>query len=458
MHQQTSRRTDLCSRILLWCFILALGSSFSCGGGSGSGGGGATDKGGDSAQDNPTAGTWQQISIEQISASGLLIPNVKTKLAGNNQLHIVYFTDSQETAGDYTINHSLWDMEAESRISHESVVDVDNCRTLSLAIGQDNIPIVAYQGGAVREGGSEQQSDVMVSVMQDGTWTEYTGGIGFVERNPVFQDGLAGKFVSAAVDAQGDIHLCYQFFYEGIDAMNFNYPDLLYVEKDWSSLGTAATEETVEGNVYNPNGTASEQNRVGAYNAIVLDENGDPVIFYYADLSPNSSNPDTKGLRVAYMGSGVWQSEWVDTGFEVGDISCALDMNGNPCVAYYVESQYTDSHGITHEKCLKYASKISSTWTTTIVDESTICGKYCSLAFAVSGNPAIAYYSMQNISGSLVLNDLKMASSNGTSWSSEVVASTGDIGNYNTLWFDGSGKAYICSYSNTDHTIYLFCK
>jgi len=426
-----------------------------CGsGGSGSGSGKQADDTKKTSQVDPAA--WQRVTVEEIVASGLLLPNVRVKTDDNNQLHVVYFTDSTNTAGNYTINHILWDMESLSEISHESVIDVDNCRTLSLALGPDNVPIVAYQGGAVREGGSEQQSDVMVSLLQGSTWTEYTGGIGFVERNPIFTDGLAGKFVSSVVDASGDIHLCYQFFYEGIDAMNFNYPDLLYVKKDGSSLSATGTEETVEGNVYNSNGSASAQNRVGAYAAMVLDTNGDPVVFYDADLSPNSSDPRTKGLRVAYRNGEVWQCEWVETGFTVGSISCALDKSGNLCVAYYPESQYTDSHGVTHQQCLKYATKTSSSWTTTLVDESTLCGKYCSLAFDALGNPSIAYYSMRNHSGSQDLKDLMLASSNGTSWSSEVVASNGDIGNYNTLWFDENGSTFICSYSNTDNAIYLF--
>jgi hypothetical protein len=453
MHQRTSRRTDLHTLLLVFCVIFFSECFLGCGSGSGSGTTNVTNK---DTNENPPDNTWQQLKVKQIASSGLLLPHVTAKLDSNDQLHIAYFTDSQNTTGDYTVNHLIWDMESLSEISHESVIDVDNCRTLSLALGSDNIPVVAYQGGAVREGGSEQQSDVMVSLMQGSTWTEYTGGIGFVERNPIFTDGLAGKFVSTAVDASGDIHLCYQFFYEGIDAMNFNYPDLLYVKKDRSSLSTGWAEETVEGNVYNSNGSASAQNRVGAYASMIIDSDGNPVIFYDADLSPNSSDPKTKGLRVAYRNGGVWQCEWVDTGFSVGGISCALDSIGNLCVAYYAESQYTDSHGMTHQQCLKYATKTGSSWTTTLVDESTLCGKYCSLAFDESGNPAIAYYSMQNHSGSIALNDLMLASYDGTSWKQETISSTGDIGSYNTLWFDGSNKTYICTYSNSDHAIYLF--
>ncbi len=405
---------------------------------------------------NPVS-TWHQVSIEQLPAGGLLLPQVKAAVDSNKQLHIAFFTDSLTIPGDYSINHIVWDMGTQSEISRDTVIDIDNCRTLGMALGQGGLVAIAYQGGTVRAGGSEQQSDAMVSVLQSGSWAEYTGGIGFVERNPVFQDGLAGKYVSTALDSHGNIHLCYQFFYEGIDAMNFNYPDLLYVEKDGSSLGAEATEEAVEGNFYNPDGSASAQNRVGAHAALILDKNENPVIFYYADLKPNLSDPDTKGLRVAYRQSdGTWGHEWVETGFTVGGISAALDKNGNPCVAYYITGEYQDASGITHKECLKYAAKTSSSWTSTIVDESTFCGKYCSLAFDSSGNPSIAYYSMQNNSGSLSLKDLMLASRSGASWVKETVVSTGDIGNYNTLWFDNAGTAYICSYSNTDQTIYLF--
>jgi hypothetical protein len=445
------RRTELHALTIVVAFILGIAGMQSCGGGGGSGGG-STD---DDVPDIPRDTGWQRVGIVQISGSGLLLPNVRAIPDGNNQLHVVYFTDGQE-ASSYTINHILWDMDSHSEISQEAVIDIDNCRTLDLSLSQGDLPVVAYQGGTVRAGGSEQQSDVMFSILQNDVWTEYTGGIGFVERNPVFEDGLAGKYVSVAVDGSGDIHLCYQFFYEGIDAMNFNYPDLLYVTKDGSSPETEGIEETVEGNIYNPNGTASEQNRVGAHAAMMIDGEGNPVIFHAADLAPNSSDPDGKGLRVAYRQNGVWTSEWVETGLEVGDISCALDAGGNLCVAYYVESEYTDSSGISHRQCLKYATRTAATWTTRLVDEATLCGMYCSLAFDTSGNPAIAYYSMQNHSGSLTLKDLKLACYSGTIWDKQVVASTGDIGNYNSLWFDEDGTAYICTFSNTDHTIYLY--
>jgi hypothetical protein len=440
--------------VVLPVIFLCMHSLFGCGGNgasavSGEGSPESDPRGGSSSSD------WEQVSIAQLQAGGMLSPHVKAMAGGNDKVHIVYFHDSEENDSAYTINHIVWDCVTQAQSDQDAVIEVDNCRTLGLCLSDGGDPVVAYQGGTVRECGSEQQSDVMISVEKGDEWSEYTGGIGFVERNPVFEDGLAGKTISVAVDSSGDIHLCYQFFYEGCDAMNFNFPDLLYVKKDGAALNEDGGEETVAGNVYNPNGTASEQNDVGDHAVIILDQDEDPVIFYYADLSPTMPDPDMQGLRVSRRQDGEWRHAWIETGIEVGDISCVLKADGSLAVAYYVEGEYTDSLG-SHSQCLKYAVEQSSSWTAMMVDESVLCGAHCSLAFDASGNPAIAYYALENHSGSISLKDLKFAAFNGASWDTETVASTGDIGIYNTLWFDDSGTAYICTYSNSQKEIYVF--
>jgi len=427
-----------------------------CKGGSGSSGlTGGINSSDNNAGQVTTAEGWQQEEIASISAGGMLLPNVKAVQDDASLIHVAWFSDSTVTDGGYTIEHIVWNPSIQDQVSHSSVIDLDNCRTLGLALIQGEAPVVAYQGGEIREGGSEQQSDVMISIYGSGSWTEYTAGIGFVGRNPVFEDGLAGKQVSLAVDSAGDIHVCYQFFYEGIDAMNFNYPDLLYVGKDGSSPDEEASEEVVEGNVYSENGTASEQNRVGEHACIIIDDGDEPAIVYYADLAPNLADPSQKGLRIARRtGDDLWECQWIETGIEIGGISCSLDNEGNVCVAYYVDSEYTDALG-THGHCLKYARQQGSSWDISIADETVWCGRYCSLAFDALGRPAIAYYAMQNHSGSQTLNDLRFAWKNGSSWQREVVASTGDIGLYNTLFYD-EGTAYISTFSSSDDTICLF--
>ena len=286
-------------------------------------------------------------------------------------------------------------------------------------------------------------------------WTEYTGAIGVVERNPVFRDGLAGSNVSIAVDSQGSIHLAYQFRYEGCDAMNFQYPDLWYIKRDRNDIDNQMLEadwidleEQIEGNVYNENGTGY-QNSVGYHNVIVLDNNEDPVVFYYTVIS------GTKGLRVARRQNEEWTAEWIETGCEVGGISAISRENGDLAVAYYVEAD--DDSDDNH--FLKYAEKQSqsSPWVISIVDDSTLCGQYCSLAFNSSGLPAISNYELESYSG-YTLENLKLASYDGSSWEKEVVASNENIGLYNSLWFDADNRAFICSYSDTEDTIYIFYK
>ena len=426
----------------------------------GCGGDGATGTSSEDSSESDTRGGssssgWEQVSIVQFQAGGMLVPHVKAMADSNDQAHIVYFSDSEENESLYDINYVVWDSVTQTQSDPVSVVEIDNCRTLGLYLDEGGDPVVAYQGGTVRECGSEQQSDVMISVGEEDVWSEFTGGIGFVERNPVFEDGLAGKTISVAVDSNGDIHLCYQFFYEGCDAMNFNFPDLLYVTKSGSALNDDGDEETVAGNVYNPNGTASAQNDVGDHAVIILDEDEDPVIFYYADLSPTMPDPDMQGLRVSRKKDGDWEHEWIETGIEVGEISCALNADGSLAVAYYVEGEYTDSLG-SHSQCLKYAVEQSSSWTVMMVDESVLCGAHCSLAFDSSSNPAIAYYAVENHSGSITLEDLKFASFDGISWDTETVATTGDIGSYNSLWFGENDTTYICTYSSSASEIYVF--
>jgi hypothetical protein len=450
MNRRRSHRIRM--RYLFRLFLLALAACLA--GGCGGGGGGSDGSGGSGNNISPPT-SWTDTVIKHIPGGGLLIPQVKAVMGSGDRIHFAYFTDSETTDGYFTVNHLLWDSGTGDELSHEEVVDVDNCRTLDLVTGPDGAPVVAYQGGEIREGGSEQQSDVMISVFSDNAWHEYTGGIGFVERNPIFTDGLAGKHVSMAVDPDGDFHLAYQFFYEGIDAMNFDYPDLFFVEKDGASLSGDGTEETVEGNVYNDNGTASVQNRVGAYADLLIDNDGNPVVIYYADLDPNSSDRDTKGLRIAYRQGDTWECEWIENGFEVGGISAALDPDGNVCVAYYVATEYTDALA-THEKCLKYARKSGAAWVKTLVDETSQCGEYPSLAFSPTGRPSIAYYAVQNHSGSVILKDLKLARYNGSTWDRQTVCSTGDIGKFNTLWFDAGGTICISTYSATDSSIHLF--
>lgn len=420
------------------------------------------DNNDDAGLDEETAGQWDYVSVNQIEARGLLGPDVRAAIGTSGDAQIAYFQSNvpldPEDDITYTIYHLVWDMEALTGRDEESVIQVDNCMGLGFTLDANDVPVVAYQGGALRECGPPRQGDAMFSIMESDDWEEYLGAMGEVDqdRNPVFQDGLAGADVSVAFDSQGDMHLCYQFRYEGCDSMNFAFPDLYYVKKDRNDLGAPGVEEQVEGNTYVAN-DVGYQNRAGDHCAMTIDGNDEPVIFYYAELPPPQGGPagKTKGLRVARRQGGEWIKEWVEEGCEVGDIAAACHADGYLGVAYYAV-EYTDAQGHSHTQCLKYAEETkSSSWDVQLVDETSLCGKYCSLAFDSAALPSISYYSMRSHSG-YALNDLKLARFNGDSWDTEVVATDGDIGLYNSLCFGDNDEPYIFSYSDTDKTVYMF--
>ncbi len=467
-------------RIVFLLIVLLLFYIIGCQGGSDSEpSGDGTDVAGPQEQENG----WEIITVkalDSLAEDGLLSPRIQVKASENNRIHISYFETGSDVASDKIVKYMSFDVDATDSLSNvvqEIISDsLDNCLGLSLTLDGNSNPLVAYQGGEVRAGGQEEQSDVMISVRESiDTWTEYTGAVGNVERNPVFQDGLAGADLSIISDQNSNLFLSYQFYYEGIDAMNSAFPDLQFVSIPADDLDAAADEEQVEGNIYNTNGTADTQNFAGGNCRIILDKDGDPVVFYYAKL--NSIDPDQKGLRVAKRKNGTWEAEWVDTGFEVEHISVAQKYDGSLAVVYSAK-EYEDDFGDTVDYCLVYVEEPLSEaldWEPVVIDEISFCGRYCSLNFDSSGNPAIGYFEEMNRSKSVFYSRLKLAQrSSENIWHREVIASANDIelnnnkivdnpgsnffyiGKYNHLWFDDSDTIHIISYSNMNNTIYLF--
>ena len=177
------------------------------------------------------------------------------------------------------------------------------------------------------------------------------------------------------------------------------------------------------------------------------------MAFYGVKADQTDFGDQTSGLRASRRnGDGTWQLDWVDVDCEVVALSAARsEVDDKLAVAYAVK----EHNGVNTVYYLKYAEFQNDTWTVETVDDSVSCGSYCSLAFDSGGKPAIAYYEMRTHSG-YTLKNLKFARRNGNSWERQIIASTGDIGLYNNLWFDENDQPVICSYSNTDRAIYLF--
>src|SRR5262245_46583448 len=66
--------------------------------------------------------------------------------------------------------------------------------------------------------------------------------------------------------------------------------------------------------------------------------------------------------------------------------SLALDVHGNPRIAYFDETNAD----------LKYASKSGGVWTLETVDAAGAVGQFPSLAFDARGNPHISYFDPDN--------------------------------------------------------------
>ncbi|SMF63034.1 hypothetical protein SAMN02745866_04063 [Alteromonadaceae bacterium Bs31] len=409
---------------------------------------------------------WQKTEISKVTNGGLLSTNVAAvpdQLA-ENLVHFVFLVDAHEATEqepnppiEYTLKHLVWNTASAEIISQSDIVTLDNTLEFALTADSNNNLYLAYRGGNVAHCNTHQ-SDTMLSVKYAGSnnWTEYTGAIGYSgSRNPAYTDGDAGDFPSLAVDDNGNVHIAFQFFWEGCDSNNTLHPDVLYVQKGQGMFDSFAIgdEEQVEGNNY----TSNYQNAVGYFNSLVLDSEGNPVVFHGA----REINYTEYGLRFSRRLEGVWRSEWLDSGCFIGDISAAVSPQGTLAVAYYVDDctvhlSYTEDD----EKSLRYAYLDEEGWHKTIVDEATKVGTHTRLAFDSSGNPAIAYYETESygIGKQRDLYNLKLArwDAENNRWFKQRVDETGDIGVYNSLWFDGEDKIFLSSFSNTDNTIYLF--
>lgn len=414
---------------------------------------------------------WIMHRIKHLDAEGLLIPQVSAKQGSDGNIRIAYFSDGTDfgTENRYDINYLVWDPEADEILSEEILnpqppdsggVGLDNCNPLSLVLDNLDHPIIAYQGGFYRDQGPSdgEQSDIMFSIRGEQGWTEYMGAMGYVTRNP-FYDGLAGSDLSAAVDSEGDVHIGYQFYYEGMDSYNFNYPDLDYVKREAYSLDNTVSDSdwaNIEETVYGSTITqTSAVHRGTGYNCrLLLDSSDSPVVFF----SESTDYSSTYGLWFARRNSnGDWDRQWVEqvnSGWAIGDISAAMAPNGTLAVAYTKICLSCDHDEGDH---LKYAVQSGNTWDVQVVDESSICGHNPSLAFDSQGNPAIAYYDRQSHSGHN-RRYLKFVQRNGAVWSSETVIEDYDFGHHNSLWFDAGDKPFISSYSETADDIAVFEK
>jgi hypothetical protein len=456
--------------------VIAAGWIAACGGGEGS------DGDSEPPIDEREAENWESFNISSLDVEPLN-PNVIARMDSLGQVHIYYYEEGdlyqeegQTAEVRYQIRHVVWDPIAAGLIGDIDTVALEspnpsssgdsglnNCLVLDAGFTSDGTAVVGYQGGDVPQAENGlvcnriDQGDLMINFF-DNDWYEYTGIEGDAStKNPLFTDGYIGIAGSMAVDSQNNIHMAAQHYYEFCDWNSSQYPDLLYVMQTPGDLGhysTSMEEYVDEHNIYSTGGGV--QSSMGYHAKLVLDQNEAPLIFYVGTPTESGVGGEHRSLRMASRISGQWTPEVIEVldNWRLETLSPAVAPDGTVAVAYYVENDMIDSNEPHH---LRYAVRqADGSWQITAVDKSSYCGKYCSLAFDANSRPAIAYYDIHAITRYRERKNLKMARFTGSSWRTESVSTSGDVGLYNTLWFDAENVAYICTYEFRNRQIIIF--
>jgi hypothetical protein len=434
--------------------------------------GGGPDDAAEPYESNGLPSNWESISIVQVDEIGTTLPFVVAKQGSNSQVHFAWYNAvaEPEAIEYHQLHHLIWAPSGRivsrnvvaNRPAPTGVAGFDRCDQFDMDLDGDT-PVLIYPTYEINDVLQQVEADIMVNVNEDDDWQETTGAVGYVDRNPVYQDGHTTENMSVKVDSKGDVHFCYQYFTEGIDSANFRYPDLYYVHRERTTLSDpidrfeqyAEMEERVDGNTFSSYG---DHNSVGYFCQLILDDEDLPVIAY---AEHGEDFMGTYALKVAYKDeSGSWHREIVDAlpeGWEIGAVGAAFypadpefpEAKRPMGIAYAVRLPAPEPD---NGHRLLFATNQSGEWVTQTVDETTWCGSHCSLAFSPDGQPAIAYLDEQSHSGR-THHFLKYAAFNGATWNHESAEEYGTVGQYNTLWFDDQGVPHIGTYSDEKNEI-----
>jgi hypothetical protein len=432
------------------------------------------------------AQNWQRITLASVEQSGLTIPYVVARKAANGQVHFAYYhavAGQQPDTWYQQLNYAVFNPSTrrvftrvvENRPAPSGEDGFDLCDQFDLAL-DNTTPVLIYPTYEINPELRQAEADIMVNLYESGTWNEATGAAGFVGRNAEYQDGHTKDNMSVAVDSRGDIHFCYQYFTEGMDSANYRYPDLYYAHRARDTLSIpindisafADIEEQVDGNFFSSYGT---HNSVGFHCKLLLNPADELPVIVYAEHGEQFAG--TFALKAAYRNaSGQWSRETIAAlpdGWTIGGISAAFypppipdpDVPADPeapepyrplAVAYALRSpapEPDDAH-----RLMFAVQREGGGWEIRIVDETTWCGSHCSMAFTPEGEPAIAYLDEESHSG-WYHHYLKYAQWNGILWVKETAEEHGNVGKYNSLWFDAGGMANIVTFSDADDEIWL---
>lgn len=472
----------------------------------------------------PENNSWHVNTILDLGETLPVSPKIKF-FHDNERLHIAYYDGVPTTPEDpehpvqYRVRYKAFnirDLDSlnESNIIDETVVLLDtngrSIQGLDVAVVNET-PVVAYSvyKELIHIEGADlnNQGDIILGI-RDGNsnWRNEIFAFGCVDqsRNGVFTDGLAQNNISLKGDALGNAQLCFQFYYEGIDSYNYNFPDLRYISQPIDNIAdnldaVAELEENVDGNNYVNN--AGVQYYQGAYCDLKIDNNNNQLVFYYNDFTENESSQD-KGLRLARRIDDEWQEpEWIDKNIEIVDIKGVVKSNGLLAVAYTVKNGahlFIDDDGLFSSQTIPYSIRyaeqieivsevtnsegeieevITYEWKSETINYNSIAGRYCSLAVDSLDNPVVVYFDDMNFTLNRFFCRIKISKRNSMGvWDIDIITpehvgltnktspyditpGTHDIyyiGKYNYVWIDNNDRVNICSYSNITKKVYLF--
>jgi hypothetical protein len=284
------------------------------------------------------------------------VPCIAYVDGGNYNLHYARF------------NNGTWAVE--TMLNLGGIWGYAGSRPLSLQIGSDNKPQMAFIGGV--------NGELIYAAKSGSTWSYSTISTVVVE------DG-----VSLALDTGNKPRIAFSWY------STSSYSYLSYACKSGSNWVLEKIGDTTA-------------NRTGFWNSIGLDKKGDVYISYR-----DSSNTD---LKIAWKKNGVWKYESIaTTGSQGAYNSMAIDKDGIPHIAYGNYSDYT----------VRYARLIEKTgrrWVKEEIVPFLASEGYTSLALEENLNPAISYLAtdttlahIRNAQTSYHLPDIKLLNGTGLS-------------------------------------------
>ncbi|MBN1887776.1 MAG: carboxypeptidase regulatory-like domain-containing protein [Thermoflexales bacterium] len=187
--------------------------------------------------------------------------------------------------------------------------------------------------------------------------------------------------------------------------------------------------------------TVTDIGGVNGNHVLALDDFNRPHISYYY----------SEDLNYAWHDGSAWYTETVDKGGERTYVwkctSLALDGSGRPHISYLDGNpNYDLKYAQREAAAAETAGHAGSTWRIEIVASTGLVGQSNSLALDGLGQPHLSYWSDWGD----YPPGLKYAWHDGSTWHTESVDSEpwyNDEGEYNSLALDGTGRPHI-SYSN----------